>query len=278
MAFTTYTYTKSPVDLDRLTQEISSSAAITIALDHLQLDGGANLSVIFKSELPVGDHDALDAIVAAHTGEPLPAIPNTVTLSSPHDDEGKPVFVRSMTTTDWHYCSHAMDFYTAKHSSLYNREPDGFTVDSTTDAGDAGLRFYDANGSELVQGYEEDDETFQARLSSSCTKTCMWFENDHDYDIAGAHFYVESTPASRAYLWVIAAPGIPAEYGGRVPFMGRGMNLQMMGPKTPHTFFAESCARIRHDPVYHSGCIGAEVLHAPGEQIGIQIIYILYEE
>lgn len=278
MAFTTYTYTKSPVDLDRLTQEITSSAAITIALDHLQLDGESDLSIIFKAALPSGEKEALDSLVAAHTGEPLPAIPNIVTLSSPHDAENKPIFVRSMTTSNWHYSSHAVDYYTARHGSLYNRDCDGFTVDSTSDSGDAGLRFYDANGAELTQNYEEDDEAFQARLTASCTKTCMWFEKVENYDIAGAHFYVESKPTGRAYLWVLAAPDIPKEYGGRVSFMGRGMNLQMMCPGEPHTFFAESCVRINYDPVYHSGRLGAEILHAVGEQIGVQIIYILYEE
>jgi len=203
--------------------------------------------------------------------------PATVRLQTPIDREGKPMFVRSMTTTNWHYSSHALDFYTAKHGSLYNRDCDGFTVEDTTDVSDAVLKFYDEAGNELVQNYEEDDEMFQARLTANCTKTCMWWEKTRDYDIAGAHFYVESKPMGRAYLWVLAAPNIPKAWGGRVDFMGRGMNLQMMHPETAHTFFAESCARISYDPVNHSGTIGAEVLHAPGEQIGIQIIYIIYE-
>jgi len=277
MALATYTYTKSPVSLDRLTLEITSSAAITIALDHLQLDGTEDLSVIFKAELPTADKDALDALVAAHTGEPLPPEHTAVGLDIPMNPEGKPIFVRSMTETNWHYSSHAMDFYTAKHDSLYNRECDGFSVDSTTDSGDALLKFYDEGGNELIQSYEEDDEMFQARLSANCTKTCMWWEKTVDFDIAGAHFYLESKPVGRAYLWVLAAPGLPKEWGGRVAFMGRGMNLQMMGPGEPHTFFAESCVRMRYDPIYHSSTLGAEVLHAPGEQIGIQIIYIIYE-
>jgi hypothetical protein len=276
MALTSYQYTKGPVDLDRLSSEITGST-ITIALDHLQLDGTDSLTIYFKADLPAEDKTILDSIVSSHTGEPLPAIPNTVKLDTPHDAEGKPIFVRSMTTTNWHYSSHAMDFYTAKHGSLYNRDCDGFTVEDTTDVDDAVLKFYDEAGNELVQNYEEDDEMFQARLSAICTKTCMWWEKTRDFDIAGAHFYVEEKPVGRAYLWVLAAPHIPKEWGGRVDFMGRGMNLQMMHPETAHTFFAESCARISYDPINHSGTIGAEVLHAPGEQIGIQIIYIIYE-
>jgi hypothetical protein len=276
MADTSYEYTISPVDIERLEREIAASP-ITVALKTISLYEAATL-IVFKAELSLEDKSLLDGVVASHTGEPLPLENPVVDLATPKDKEGKPIFVRSMTTTNWHYSSHALDYYTAKHDSLYNRECDGFTVESTSDSGDAGMRFYDADGVELTQNYEEDDESFQARLTANCTKTCVWFEKYEDYDIAGAHFYVESKPASRAYLWVLAAPDIPVEAGGRVSFMGRGMNMQMMAPGAPHTFFAESCVRIKYDPVYHSGRICAEILHAPGEQIGVQIIFIVYEE
>lgn len=65
-----YTFTKSPVSLDRLTAEIRASA-ITTALDYCQLDGTSTLSVVFKMALTTEDEGYLNAIVAAHTGQPL---------------------------------------------------------------------------------------------------------------------------------------------------------------------------------------------------------------
>lgn len=279
MALTTYTYTKSPVDLDRLTQEITSSAAITIALDHLQLDGTEALSIIFKAELPTADKDALDALVAAHTGEPLPPEHSTVGLDIPMNPEGKPIFVRSMTETNWHYSPHALDFYTGTYNSLYNRNEDGGDIAAGTDAGDAVMRFFDADNIEILHGgYEESDEEYQARLTASCTKTVIDFEKATTYDIIGCTLYIESTPTKTAYMWVTVAPDIPKEYGGSVSLMGRGMNLKMMGrPMYPHLFFAESCSRISYDPVYHSGKIRVTVKHQIGQVIGIQNLFIMYE-
>lgn len=66
---TEYDYTKSPVAIDRLTQEIQQSS-ITIALDHINLYG-TSLSIFFRSDLPTEDKSALDTIVAAHDGTPL---------------------------------------------------------------------------------------------------------------------------------------------------------------------------------------------------------------
>lgn len=66
-----FTYSKSPVSVDRLTQEIRDSS-ITISLDYVTVFG-TNLDVIFKSDVPEGDVATLDALVAAHTGEPTEA-------------------------------------------------------------------------------------------------------------------------------------------------------------------------------------------------------------
>lgn len=69
MAVTEYSYTKTPVAVDRLTQEISDSA-ITVALDHINLFGN-DLDIFFKAALTEGEEAILDSLVDAHTGEPL---------------------------------------------------------------------------------------------------------------------------------------------------------------------------------------------------------------
>src|ERR1019366_3135364 len=79
-----YDYSKTPVSVDRLSQEIQQSTIIT-ALDHINLFGTA-VSIFFKADLSDADKTALDTVVAAHTGVPLPentaqpvSLTNTVT-------------------------------------------------------------------------------------------------------------------------------------------------------------------------------------------------------
>lgn len=202
-----------------------------------------------------------------------------VALDIPVNPEGKPMFVRSMTNTDWHYSPHALDFYTGVYNSLYNRTEDGGTIEAGTDCGDAVMKFFDADDDEIVHGgYEETDEEYQERLTAGCTKTVIDFEKTNSFDVIGCTLYIEATPAQPAYMWVTVAPDIPREYGGSVPLMGRGMNLKMMGrPMYPHLFFAESCKTIAYDPDYHSGKIRIAVKHQIGQVIGIQTIFIMYE-
>jgi hypothetical protein len=76
-----YDYTKEPVSLDRLTQEVQQSGIVT-ALDHMDLLGSA-LSIFFKADLSDADKSTLDALVAAHDGTPLPQnVPQPVTVEN----------------------------------------------------------------------------------------------------------------------------------------------------------------------------------------------------
>lgn len=63
---TEYDYTKSPVAVDRLVQEIQLSAIVTV-LDHVSTLDSA-LSIFFVSDLSAGDKTILDTIVANHSG------------------------------------------------------------------------------------------------------------------------------------------------------------------------------------------------------------------
>lgn len=65
-----YDYTKYPVAIDSLAQQINTSAIVT-ALDHITTYG-SSLSILFKTDLSGGDKTVLDAIVANHDGKPLP--------------------------------------------------------------------------------------------------------------------------------------------------------------------------------------------------------------
>jgi len=211
--------------------------------------------------------------------QPLPPQPGpqVVTLSSPSDSEGRPFMKMVATTPEWHYSPRALDFYTSRVGSLFNRSHlgDG-TVAGSTDIGDGWLNFYDASNTEIVKGAEESVEDFQIRVTANCTKTTMSFENTVDYDVFGAKVMVLESPTSPAYLWAIAAPDVPKEYGGSVVFMGGGMNLMFFRDKSEYVYDGKTSSTIRYDSNYHSGKILLLVKHAVGAQIGIQFILQYY--
>ena len=76
---------------NRLSVEIQASPIIT-ALDYIGTDE-INCDIWFKDTLSLGDKSILDSIVAAHSGESLPAPVDTVHLDTPETSDGKPIFL-----------------------------------------------------------------------------------------------------------------------------------------------------------------------------------------
>lgn len=77
---TSYNFTKTPVSIDRLTQEVQQSAIVT-ALDHMTTLGSA-LTVTFKATLSETDEDILNDLVDVHSGTPLAEAPQSVAIAS----------------------------------------------------------------------------------------------------------------------------------------------------------------------------------------------------
>jgi hypothetical protein len=276
-----YEYTKDPCCLQRLENEIRASSII-ISLDYMTLLG-ITLDIYFKAELSTDDKTTLDALIVAHTGEPMPPEAVLIQLEN-HDEEGRPYTKDVITEPIWHYSPRSLDFYTSKHESLYNRshlcDPNnvttGGTIDGSLDLGDASMHFFDGTNTALTQGAEESDVDFQTRLTGNCTKTVIEFEPHWDYDVIGAKLQIRNPPSDRAYFWFVAAPDIPAEYGGSVVFMGGGMNLHFFSESETFYCDAKTVSRVTYDSVYHSGKVAIVAKHNVGVQIGIQMIYKFY--
>lgn len=65
-------FPNAKVSPDRLTLEIKNDQGILVALDRIDVALSTDdVSVVFKAELSVDEKAALDALVSAHTGEPL---------------------------------------------------------------------------------------------------------------------------------------------------------------------------------------------------------------
>ncbi len=196
---------------------------------------------------------------------------------APSDEEGKPLIRTSVTKTSWHYEPRAIDFFTSKYNSIYNRKHDGATIDDGSDYDDATMVFYNGSGTELKRGDYGSDELFQQVLSTQCAKTVVYFEPKFAYEIFGATLNVCCPPEDRAYLWVLIAPHIPEEYGGSVPFMAGGLNLKMFKDGTVVKYDAKTSKEIPYDPVNHTGTIGLVVKHGLGVAISLQMQFEFYK-
>jgi hypothetical protein len=138
------------------------------------------------------------------------------------------------------------------------------------------MRFFNATNTELTKGAEESAEDFQIRLTANCVMTFVEFEPHWDYDVVGAKLQVRNPPTDRAYFWFIAAPDVPAAYGGNVAFMGGGMNLHFFSESETFYCDGKTTSRVTYDDQWHSGKLAIIIKHNVGVQIGIQLILKFY--
>ena len=130
MALFNYDYTiltafpTGRVDTGKLNQEVCVSV-ITIALDHITTHNGT-CSVYFKASLPQTDLDILDALVAAHDGEPL------IDTEPPTGSFGIPIVEMALPE------GHRVDLFTPDFSKkeTWYQASTGITGETLTDSGD----------------------------------------------------------------------------------------------------------------------------------------------
>lgn len=91
------------VDSDRITREIQQSVIVT-ALDRVETASGI-CSIWFRATLSNGDVALLATLVAAHSGEPLPAVATPVTLTGLEINRDNRLIVQPVTlgAGQWHY-------------------------------------------------------------------------------------------------------------------------------------------------------------------------------
>jgi len=201
---------------------------------------------------------------------------------TPRDSENAPISRQKTTKTGWHYEPRALDFFTSSHGSLYNRKHNGNQIDDGDDYGDASIHFFNSSGLELTYqqtGYETETELeFQARLDSGCVLSYLDWQPDYNMDIIGGIMMLKDTPASRAYMWTIVAPEIPEIYGGSVPHVAGGWNLEFFDTKDKIKIDGRGIKTIAYDPVYNSNKFRTIIKHSPGVKIGIQIVFEKFKE
>lgn len=189
------------------------------------------------------------------------------------DSDNAQIIKSKTTRAGWHFEPRSIDFTAGVAGSLYNRKHDGNTIDSGTDYGDAALFFYDASGVAITQNGETLAE-WQTRLDAQCVRTQIDWQPTYEMDIIGANVSILNAPegTDRAYLWVIIAPEIPAEYGGQVPFLSGGWNARHF-KSTPTTYLdGRGVYSMAYDPVYNSNKLRVIVKHQLNCRMELQFV------
>lgn len=183
----------------------------------------------------------------------------------------------TVTRTGWHFEPRAVKFKTATYGSLNNKKADGFSVSGGTSYTDAVLRFFKSDGTELTKNVGELDAAFQIRLDLNCTCTILDWQPAYDMDIRSGKVSIINIISNEAYVHVVAAPDLPAIYGGNVPFNSGGLDLRHMPAKTLMTFDANGAKFVAYDPVYNTNKFRIKLLHILADNFDFQVIFEHYK-
>jgi hypothetical protein len=265
-----YVYTKTPVSLDRLIQEINQSSII-VALDLSETSVlGDQLTISFKSELSVGEVSTLDTLVANHSGEPLPVVPDLVDLDIPKDEENVPYFKQMIAQGNKKFKATCMTFTTGKYKSLFSKDSEGNDLDLCD------LVFMDASRNVLTKGENESDPDFQTRLDQNCKFTWLYFTPNTDYGISKGRFMYRGIPSGEFHNWLEFAPHIPKAYGGSVPCLEGAFPLDMLNQGDFYQMDGCACLIIEKEETYYSHRIGHKIEHELGDSLKICSIFDIY--
>jgi hypothetical protein len=176
---------------------------------------------------------------------------------------GYPMTRPATTRPGWHYNPRYLTWTTAKYGSLHNMK-----ADAVTDWGDATLRFFQANGTELLRSDYLSDLLFQAALDLLCARTALDWHSTFDFDIVGNVFLNGTRPSNPTWGYVIGAPDIPAFAGGNVPFLDGGFPLHLLNEYSLIDFHGITVKTVIADAVYKSNKFRLLVDH--GTTLGLQ--------
>ena len=207
-----YTYdittdiTSAKVSLDRLELDVSSSS-ISAILTRIELTGNS-LIMVFPSELNVEDKNSLDAVILAHSGEP---IPEDTTPVLEVDSEGRQTVRRATAKKGWHYSAIIAEIETSK-TETYNKDYNG------NDLGYVTVKLYDSSDVEI---------TVPANYGNA-VKTVVNIKPDYDFEVIEGDIFQHTRPIDDIRLWTLG--GIPELGAAGTKVFVNGINLKFMSP------------------------------------------------
>ena len=252
-----YTYSiatdtaNAKVDSVKLTDEISASS-ITVNLNRIDTDGDS-LKVVFDTSISAGEETTLTSLIGAHDGIPYPATP-----APPKDSDGAPLVRGKVTKSGWHIQLHSMEISTATTNGFFNKD------DNDNDLGFCTYTMKDSGGNTTTD-------------PTQCVKTILDWECGYDYEIMGAFIRQKTAPTVDVRMWVIAAPDIPANFGGSKYFANGGLNLKHIDSSAVDSD-GKAPKFIAYDPINHSGKFRMILTHPADTQHTFMLTWQIYQQ
>ena len=210
-----------------LYEQIQEDSNITTALDNISVSGDT-VTVLFKEDISAAEKTALDALIAAHDGVPLPDDVETVRLAEEDPDTGGVQFSPRYAPPGWKQQLYEVEFMTSKLNSVHEKDKDN------NDIGWGSLKFYkldNGNEVEMLQG-ADDDATFQAKLDAECIRTDFLWMPNIDYMILSGQIAQIIPPDQNLYVWVLGVDLDAAFGGSQFTFAEGGINMDFVGDRT----------------------------------------------
>jgi hypothetical protein len=182
-------YTKQTSDFTGLTypapalcalQKEIASSTITKALDRIaHVIGSTDYDIWFKDELSIDEGTILGAIIASHTGEPLPTEPA-------YDSEEALVTRIKKASYAKNYQKRGITFISSKLGSEKDEKHDRSSYSNIS------LRFYKLDGSLTEITGDDLNQTF---LDANCVRTSLEIDLDYEAELDEAFLYIPATLA-----------------------------------------------------------------------------------
>jgi hypothetical protein len=188
--------------------------------------------------------------------------------SSPRDSDGSPLQRAKVTNTGWHLQLHGIEFETSKLSSERSKKPDN------TDFGFLSMKFY-----KLVEGVEtiiSGADLNQEFLDSNCVKTIVEWEPTHDIEVVGGFLKQIVIPSEDIRTWVVAAPDVPAVYGGSKPFCVN-INLRYLGLEDGLRVDGRASKSMTYSAIYHTTKLQLIFRHPAGFKHSLHMIFEIFK-
>lgn len=212
------------------------------------------------SEYPIVNEDVIIKIIEEDTFSDYANYKAT-----PRDSDNVHLSRTKVAPTGWHYQLMSFEVVTSKKDSLFCKDAED------TDLGLVSVKFYNSEDEDISN---ED----QSVLDTDCVKTVVDFEATFDIEIFGGILHHEGSPASDVRVWIVAAPEIPVELGGKVHFFNGGLNLKYITSAEAVKTDGKVPKKIKYDPDYHSGALRLIIKHPAGLKHGLQLGFEYYKE
>lgn len=174
-------------------------------------------------------------------------------ILEPTDYDNSPQVRIKMAKLGAKYLGDCFDLTTASMGSLYHKDASG------NNTGYSVAKFYDADNAEVTDPAN----------NSQIVKTVVDWEPPFDYEVIGGAAWCEEKPTTDVRCWALAAPDIPAQYGGSIEFL-RGLNFNCIEEQQ---FFHDGrvAKQMRYDANTHQGKFRFIFRHDAGVQLHILI-------